>query len=375
MFDYRNKIVRPIDWIKKPTEDLLKFVGSMVYWFFKPFCTKGIKLDSKYNRFLLIRRNRLGDAVNILPLIQLLRQQYPQAVIDVLSNTYNQYVFEASCAIDNIYTVPERHFKNRYLVCLHPEMKRLKKQEKYDFVIGATGAYSSATAWLALCSPGRNKVGVVSRKNQIMNLIYNIRVPQDSINQCKHQVDKIGFLAKYSDIVELDACMLSPRLDRLTHSPIKHSVALCPITNRKESNWNAENWELLAQLLNDSNIQYQWIGEKPKNSSGNIVFAKDTIEFIKLFTQFDIVICIEGGVSHIAPAIGCSTIAISGVNISESWIPWSDNSVLFEQTGMVCNIKPQHVMNQILLKINKNRFSEEDGAILNKQLSTIRANC
>ena len=368
MFNHRKKIVRPIDWIKKPAEDLLKFVGSMVYWLFKPFCTKGVRPDSQYNRFLLIRRNRLGDAVNILPLIQLLRQQYPQAVIDVLSNPYNQYIFEVSCAVDSIYTVPERHFKNRYLVCLHPEMKRLKKQEKYDFVIGATGAYSSATAWLAFCSPGKNKVGVISRKNQIMNLIYNIRIPQDSINQHEHQVNKIGFLAKYSNIVGADSHMPSPKLDKLPYSQIKHSVALCPITNRRESNWSAQNWRLLSQLLSESNVQYQWIGEKPSNSDGGVTHAKDTREFIELFTQFDIVVCIEGGVSHIAPAIGCDTVVISGVNIAESWMPWSKKSVLFEQTKAVNHIKPQYIVDQILSKINKGQFLEKNSAMLNKSL-------
>jgi len=368
MFEYRKKIIRPIDWIKKPIEDLLRLIGFSFYWLVKPFCPNHIKPNGQLSRFLLIRRNRLGDAISVLPLIQLLRQYYPDAVIDVLSNSYNQFIFKNSDAVDNIFVVPERYLRNRYLVRFHPELKRLRQQNKYDFVISATGAFSSATAWLALFSPGINKIGVVSQKQHIMNLVYNIQISQSSINKCKHQVEKIAFLAKYSHILGQDFEIPSPKLNKLPHTPLKHSVALCPMTNRKESKWSDTNWYLLSQLLGKNGVSYNWIGEKPISASGNLIKTEKTQEFIELLSQFDIVVCIEGGVSHIAPAVDCNTIVISGVNIAESWIPWSGNSVLFEQTGKVNEIKPRYVMYQILSKINKNVFLEENGAILNKHV-------
>lgn len=367
MFNYKKKFIRPVDWIKKPAESLLKIIGKILYWVIKFLHTREINPISKCDRVLLIRRNNLGDAISVLPLIQSLRSQYPLATIDVLSNPYNESIFNLSSSINTVYSVPERHMKNRYLVYFHPQMKKLRQQQSYDFVIGATGAYSSATAWLAFCSPGKNKVGVISQKNYIMDLFYNIQIPKDKILNSEHQVNKVSLLAKYAGIIDQQEKMPEPSLDQIKLFEKKYPIALCPLTNRKESRWSSDNWRKLSELLEKNNIQYTWVSHQPENTHGRIIHPSGTVEFVKQISEYRVVVCIEGGASHIAPAVDCRTIVISGVNIARSWIPWSKKACLFEETGRVNDINPKYIFNQITNQVNKGRFLEQDGAIFNKR--------
>jgi ADP-heptose:LPS heptosyltransferase len=196
IFDYKKRIIRPVDWIKQPFEDVLRLVSKISYLFIRLIFHKNHAGIENINRLLIIRRNKLGDAISVLPLIQALKEKYPNVTIDVIATPYNEVIFELSKSVNNIYTIPDRYLNNRYLVCFHPQMRKLKHEKNYCLAIGATGSYSSATAWLAFCAPATQRVGVISEKGSIMDLIYNIQIPQKKIIPSIHQVKKNCFTGK-----------------------------------------------------------------------------------------------------------------------------------------------------------------------------------
>ena len=60
-------------------------------------------------RLLVIAPNWIGDAVMAQPLLQLLRQQYPQHAIDVLAPTWVAPVLRAMTEVDTILETPFKH--------------------------------------------------------------------------------------------------------------------------------------------------------------------------------------------------------------------------------------------------------------------------
>ena len=54
------------------------------------------------NRLLIIRWDRIGDAVVTLPLVQAIKELHPNVQIDVLCSTYNACVFEGNSNINNV---------------------------------------------------------------------------------------------------------------------------------------------------------------------------------------------------------------------------------------------------------------------------------
>ena len=67
----------------------------------------------KINKILLIRRNRLGDAINLLPIIELIRRKYPLLKICVLAEAYNAEIFRYSTHIDKIFALNENSWGGR----------------------------------------------------------------------------------------------------------------------------------------------------------------------------------------------------------------------------------------------------------------------
>ena len=365
--NYKKRMIRPIDWIKQPTEDILRLISKIIYLLIKILFHKKYSDIKVVNRVLIIRRNKLGDAISVLPLIQALKEKYPNITIDVIATPYNEIIFELSKSVNNIYTIPDRYLNNRYLVCFHPQMRKLKRQKNYDLAIGATGSYSSATAWLAFCAPATQRVGVISEKGSIMDLIYNMKVPQKKIIPSVHQVKKIALLAKYANIINQNTILPMPKLDINTTK--SKTIALCPLTDRQESKWSDNNWIELACLLKKNKIKYNWIGYKPKSCNDEVLNPNSTIDFIQELSRYSLVVCSEGGTSHVAPALNCATIIISGVNISKSWIPWSDKIILFEKKEKVNSINPEHIVKQIRSKLSNGCFLQSDGGVFNESFS------
>ena len=106
---------------------------------------------------------------------------------------------------------------------------------------------------------------------------------------------------------------------------------MCPLTIGKQSDWGEENWVKLANILEKNKLQYNCIGYKPKGVNGQIITPSSTIDFIQNLSKYSLVICIEGGTSHIAPAL----------------------------------LVLESIATQAICKINKESFIDQDGVIFN----------
>lgn len=367
---YKERILRPIDWIKQPAEDIARLFGKLFFFLLKNISRKNITKQGSIKRVLFIRRNKLGDAISLLPTIQSIKEKDQDIVIDVIANPYNKIVFELSDYVDNVYSIPERYLKNRYLLYFHPDIRKIRRLNKYDIVIGAVGAFSSATAWIAFCVNAKNKVGVVSKDGHIMDLIYSIKVPLAKIHGERHQVQKISLLAKISQIIDIDDNLPTPVLNTGNNTKTNNIIALCPISDRKSSLWNDENWNELSEILDSLDMPYNWIGRKPigAKKSSKIIEFENTSSFIHGLSEYSLIVCSEGGTSHISSALNIKTIVLSGVDIQKSWIPWSVKVVLYEKTNRINEISPKSIANQIIHSLNTNQFLTKDGSLFNEYL-------
>jgi len=370
--NYKKRIIKPIDLIKQPSEDLARAIGKSIYYMLNGITQKKFNTSASVKRILFIRRNKLGDAVSILPTIQAIKEKHPNIIIDIIANPYNKIIFKLSSFVNNTYSIPDRYLKNRYLLFFHPKMKNIRKFNKYDIVIGATGSYSSATAWLAFCVSATHKAGIVSNSGHLMDLIYTIKINHAKVSQEIHQVKKIAFLAKSCGLINSNDRLPTAKLTTYNITEKSNIVALCPITHRVNSKWSDNNWCRLSEILDNLNIKYVWIGHKPNNASdkATVDHPEKVREFIEYLSSHSIVVCSEGGTSHIAPALGCHTIILSGVNISQSWIPWSNKIILFEKTNRVDSINPKHIAEQINNQINHNCFTQSNGGVFNESFNS-----
>src|SRR5258708_11081581 len=113
-------------------------------------------------RFLVIRRDNIGDLVCTTPLLFALRERFPRAHIAALVNTYNEAVLERNPAVDAVYAYEKgkhrgrgRSFLSVHLDRLRPIMKLRK--ERFNYAILATPRFQPPS------HPGVARIAQVKR--------------------------------------------------------------------------------------------------------------------------------------------------------------------------------------------------------------------
>jgi len=288
-------------------------------------------------KILIIRRNKLGDAITTLPLIQHLKKAFSQPQIDVICNEYNAPIFERSPVVTRVFALPPKYIFIKYGIFFHPIIRKLRKEAAYDVIKGASGSFSSYTAYIAVIIPALKKVGIKKNKISIWNYAWNIPIEKPQYRGL-HQVARITNLASALNIPTQE-----PEEPTLKTIQIKHGILLCPSSTRLEQNW--PYWEQLERMLSSHGHKIKWLAEKPKSSQCGILIAKNTTELLNILDASEIVICYEGGISHCAPALKTATICISSRNIASTWGPYSSFCTIVE--GAPKSILPKNIANLI----------------------------
>jgi heptosyltransferase II len=302
---------------------------------------------------IVVRRNRLGDAVSVLPWLQGLKVKSPTLQIDVLASQYNSEVFKRSSVVSNVFEVPDLYLGTALGVLFHPVIRRLIHHQHYDFAMNASCDFSSKAAILSWLAPAKQRVGVVSGKGLFLDRVWTLPVEPDSSFQHAHQVKRVAAVGR---VAGLDAVNLPEPKITSTNRQVDNLIRLCPLVNRKASQWPDEQWCRLEKTLMQLGFDVTWLGYAPNGHQGGVLLADNVGEFIELLALAEFVVCSEGGVSHLAPAVGVPTIVLSGVFIRNTWAPWSSNAVVLEVPGNVSAISPEDVIKQLLSFREKKKF-------------------
>ena len=111
-----------------------------------------MSLSSAYKNILIIRQGALGDVVNILPLIKLLRDAFPDSKLTGLTADLTSKLLQSDLCLDDVVTFNRTKAPHRLL----PMMLDLKSRH-FDLVIDFQG--SNCTKWLAWATGAPIRIG------------------------------------------------------------------------------------------------------------------------------------------------------------------------------------------------------------------------
>ena len=312
--------------------------------------TKERQPPKKINKILLIRRNRLGDAINLLPIIEMIRKKYPLMKICVLAETYNAEIFRYSKHIDKIYALNENSWGGRNLFFLNPVVRAARK-DNFDLVV-AFGGYTSTLAKLVYWIKPKYSAGLISNKGFFFDLVYDKK-----INPSSKMITHIEDMAMVARASGLNIAKSIP----YTHLElVKHKnhgwLAICPDVERLESQYPIHKYgEVIQKLLKDRKIKKIILLVKDKNSpymklkeyGAQYIETKDLHGFIKHLATCSYAITAEGGSAHIAGALGLSICVISGTKNQSYWKPHTKNIKTFMNESSVKEIHPEIIIKGI----------------------------
>ena len=335
--------MRNIDFIKQPWLKFERFILHLCYLAIRQNVKS--KAYPKYiKKILLIRRNRLGDSINILPIIEALKKKYPSIKISVLANQYNAEIFNYSEYVDKVYCINEKWCLGRLTLFINPTIRKLRR-ENFDLVIGL-GGFASMLSQISFFIKGKFSVGPRSFEGNFNDLLFDLTVKKIESKNNLH-VDEMANIVKGARL-KLPKKLPFPKL-KISFIKKKNWLAICPDVNRKESRYSIENYKEIIEYAISNQIASKvilFLGS-PKSPYmaltrfGAEFHATNNLkEFIEKIAECKIALTAAGGSSHIASSLGVSVVVVSGIKNQSFWRPYGKNIKVFENDINVNLIRP-----------------------------------
>ncbi|MEM4259831.1 MAG: glycosyltransferase family 9 protein [Candidatus Woesearchaeota archaeon] len=331
--------------LKKIDKWVFGFVCLILYPFF--FVMKSLRINRKYQdktkikNILIIKIWAIGDSVNTLPMIKILKEYNKKAKITVLASKTNSPVYEGQKFIDKIILLNTKNI-----------IRLILNIKRYDLCLDLE-PFTNSTALISFFV-AKIRVGF---SGQLRSIIYNTTTPF-SKNQhiVKTYLDMVKIIndstasKKIQNITELIKLKYSEKEKKRVDTLLlknkiinKHTlIGFCPGVGDsiKERQWPKENFKKLAQLITNNNKKAKiiLIGTKKeyelnnyiKNNNKNIINLSGKTDIKQLFyliKKTRIFISNDTGPMHIAAAQGVNTIGLFGPNTPIIWAPFGKKNI------------------------------------------------
>ncbi|MDD5250226.1 MAG: glycosyltransferase family 9 protein [Rhodocyclaceae bacterium] len=306
-------------------------------------------------RFLVIRRDNIGDLLCTTPLIRALRQRYPAAWIGALVNSYNAPVLAGNRDLDAVHAYEKlKHLapgRSRFgaLVDRLRLIRGLRARRIDCAILAAPGHQSSALRFARLAAP-RHILGHAGAGNAI-----DISVDADPLGH-DHEVEACFRLLQPLGIdgppppmsLAADAAELAALTRRAGWSAVRDGggplIGLHISARKAPQRWPIARFAALAERLHAA-VGARFLLFWAPGSSANPLHPGDDEaaqalaaalpdvpllpvttarlpELIAGLSLCDQVICSDGGAMHIAAALGKPLVCFFGNSDAARWHPW-----------------------------------------------------
>ena len=296
-------------------------------------------------KILVIRPDAIGDCVILLPLLNVLRNQWPEAKIYLLASSYTAPFFEKHQAVDFIIC---DYLEKGKAVFKYFKFYRHLRREKFDIVIHSFNVCSYAfLTWLAgipVRIGDKYKIGP--------NLFHNYKANQKFKDLTHHMVElnldlleplgiknyKLTFNLHLPNVKEINPNILQAIKD------FDKIICFHLGTGGGNKPWLADNYAKLAQKIVQGNYgKVVLIGSGAKEKAMSEVICRDLKdEIINLVDETSIkdliwvisksylFVGVDSGPMHIASAFEIPVLALAPTNFVKplQWGPFGTNNLI-----------------------------------------------
>jgi ADP-heptose:LPS heptosyltransferase len=312
---------------------------------------KMINLNNK--KILLVRNDNIGDLVCTTPVIEAIKNKYPTTQLDIVVNSLNGFIVKNNPFVDTIYLYTKPKHKSKFIDKVKALFGKIKimqdiKRQNYDAVIVFRSEYSKSAELFSRITKAKYKIGVKNNKGKD-NFNYYI-IPDYTKHEVLFCFDFVKiFGIKYQDEVT-NYCLDKGLKDKYK---LYKNFILFHISSRiAENQYNKEHFKQIIDGIEFNNIL---ITSEPQdtgnglwlehNTKAQFIPTKSIIDLSALIYHLKLLITLDGGAMHIAPALGVKTIAISGKTNMDKWFPWGYKDLVLKTKSKIANeVRPQDVI-------------------------------
>lgn len=315
-------------------------------------------------RILLIRRDNIGDLACTTPLLDALRQRFPDAHLCALVTSYNRAVLEHHPALNQVFAYTKaKHLDlgESVLACHWQRLRLLLRLRwmRFDYCVLAAPGYQKRSLGLARFIAARHVVGFVEEGKSHSSLI-DCPVPWHFDPELSETEDVWGLARAFAIGGRPGPLSLRPSSEALME--VAKSLAGMPeqgrlvgihLSARKPSQrWPAERYvELMAQLHHENGCRFMLLwspgaADNPRHPGDDekaatvmaacaglpvLPLPTHTLEqLIAAIARCDEFICPDGGAMHLAAALGKPIVCLFGHSDAKRWRPWGTSYRLLQ---------------------------------------------
>jgi len=300
-------------------------------------------LFSEKVKILIVKLSALGDVVQTLPSLSLLKKVFPESKIDWVVDKRNAEILEKHPYLNKILV-----FSNNTFFSFKNLKKFLKdlRSEEYDVVIDYQGLLKSGI--ITGLSKAKYKIGFANHREG-SPLFYNLKLPPYDKNL--HAVKRYLFLTKKAieilgkpkDLIYFEEIpepiFSSEILNKKLKFIKKPYIVFVPSARWETKWWPFSHWEKLIELCKDlaknfdifitgssSEINLKsWAEEMEKKYPYiySLVGKLSLKELIILIKDSKALVSVDTGPMHIAEALKKPVVALFGPTSPERTGPWA----------------------------------------------------
>jgi len=278
-------------------------------------------------KIAIVKLSALGDIIHCMVVLQFIKNKYPDSIIDWVVEKRFQGAIEENPHINKIYTVnikAENHKKS--LSNFIKEIKRVRKLNKYDFVIDMQNLFKSAV--LSWVIPSDKTIGLdwASAREGIASIFYGEKLTIDhSTNVVKRNVrivaEALDIKISQTDIINKKPFLHFSHENKFNYiSRDKPNIILIPGASLKTKVYPIEQYAAITKKIN-ANFLILWASDSEKImakkikslSSKVLILEKLSLNKLKsLISQVELVIGGDTGPTHMAWALNIPSITLFG---------------------------------------------------------------
>ena len=319
---------------------------------------------SRKLKFLVIRRDNIGDLVCTTPLIAALRSHFPDAEICALVNSYNLAVLKNNPDIDTLYAYTKAKHRPSDKSVAQVYWERLKmfvelRRKRFDYAILAGAPFLPRALKLARLIKPRHIVGFVEPDKRGAQHI-DIAVPYGPPRPLHEVEDVFRLLAPLGIHGQPPQARVFASPEEASNAqawqPAPFLIGIHISARKASQRWPAANFaELVRQLhkTHPASFMLFWSpgesdnplhpGDDAKAEAimkalpGIPILACPTHELGQLIgglSLCDAVICSDGGAMHLAAGLGKPILCFFGKSDATRWHPWGVPHVLLQPPSL-----------------------------------------
>ncbi len=306
-----------------------RVVGGIACSVSKLFVKPRVNSSASIPKILLIRPGGIGDAALLYPALRALREEFPEAQINVLAEKRNAGILIGCSYIDRVFLYDRR-----------PPVELFEALGSgYDIVVD-TEQWHRLTAAFSYLTRASQRVGyATNRRGELFTHpvpyshddyeVYSFLNLISAITKNRYEFNEDTPFIPLEDGLKEKACpILSNFKDNWNGV-----VGMFAGATVEERRWGVENFSELSEALSCEGYGTVLLGGRSDikdarvfelNSKGiclNLVAKLPLMETAAVISQVDLFITGDSGLMHVAYGVGTPTVSLFGSGIEKKWAP------------------------------------------------------